>query len=510
MVSVVVIIFFIADHATHPDLDFSTDRTDENVLRYVLEQCPLSLDSDDDGMSRAHPSMVADNEGDLPLHYALSNCAPPSCLTILTTLGDNRSALIPNSQHKLPIDVLIEWYNDNLNDFYGENNIESNQREENGDDDIDSDESDDSGSSDSHQAEVTAYRKDERSEEAETTVGGANESGQEEDIVRGGAFLRRNNLSQFFLSFDLPGRCYMCPGVSLALASQGLHSGGSRSGDFWESDLWQQMIVLVDAAASAIISANRTVPTEQTGADSSRLRSNPVHTAVIATKYGNFPAFALTMATPLDRNLTNEMAASYFLGYLPLHWACGDISYLLNSNYSHQTKYQDHKNPNTRQYTDMVRFNTNKLAVTMIQYLLYLCPEAASIATSRHGELPLHLFLQDKRVLWNHISRENLARAYVEEIPFGMLRWYCSPDLPRCTPWDEIKSLLTACPEALSTPSMANHLYPFQLAATASDCSSSDRQEDEDAEMREKTRLLSLENTYRLLLEDPSVVDMNS
>ena len=63
---------------------------------------------------------------------------------------------------------------------------------------------------------------------------------------------------------------------------------------------------------------------------------------------------------------------------------------------------------------------------------------------------------------------------------------FVSPDLhgsmQRSTLWDEIKSLLTACPGALSTPSLTNHLYPFQLAATASHSSSND--EDEKTSMQ--------------------------
>jgi hypothetical protein len=230
---------------------------------------------------------------------------------------------------------------------------------------------------------------------------------------------------------------------------------------------------------------------------------------VIATKYGNFPALALTTATPLDRNLRNEMTASYFLGYLPLHWACGDISYLLNSESSRQTELSVQRNPiPSEHYPEIVRFNTRAFEVTMIQYLLLLYPEAASIPTP-HDELPLHLFLQDGRALYRHVCRENFARAYVEEVSFdplrSMLRWSQARDMPRRTPYDEIKSLLTACPEALATPSVTNHLYPYQLAATAShSCASGEEYMNED--MQKKTRLLSLENTYRLILEDPTVI----
>jgi hypothetical protein len=499
------------DHGSTP-LHFISecDRTDEGVLRYVLEQCPLSLESDAE--ERVHLSMVGDNEGDLPLHYALSNCAPPTCLALLTTLGDKRSALTPNSQHRLPVDVLIEWYNDNLEDFFEKQNAESDQSEdEEGEDDSDDDE--ESGSSKSQLSETITDDSEKHTEEVATADVDADESRPAEDIISPWEFLERNKLGYYFFPLNVPGKCYLCPGKSFTLVMQGLFSGGSRSRDFWESELWKQMIVLVDAAAAAIVSANAIDKTKDAESYSSILRSNPVHAAVIATKYGNFPAFALAMASPLDKNLRNEMAAMYMLGHLPLHWACGNISFLLNSTYSRPTKYQDQQNPSTARYSELVRFNTNDLGITMIQYLLLLCPEAARIPTKEHGELPLHLLLQDKRALWNYLSKKKLGRAYVNEIPFdplrSLLRARDSPHTPRRTPWDEIRSLLTACPEALSTPSLTNHLYPFQLAATASHSWSSN-EEDVDAKMQKRTRLLALENTYRLILEDPSIVYRNA
>jgi hypothetical protein len=481
------------DHGSTP-LHFISEcnrNQDEGVLRFVLEQCPLSLDSEE----RVHPSMVADNEGDLPLHYALSNNASPECLALLTTLGDKRAALTPNSQHRLPVDVLIEWYNDNLEDFFEKQNAGSDQSEEEEEEEEEEDSDDDetSGSSESELSEASTHDSDKHQEEVATANVDADESRPAKDIVSAWDFLKCNNLCHSFFPLDVPGKCYLCPGKSVGLVIQGLFSEGSNSRDFWESDLWKQMIVLVNAAAVAIVGANRIDKTEDAESYLSILRSNPVHAAVIATKYGNFPAFALAMASPLDKNLRNEMAATYFLGYLPIHWACGDVSFLLNSTYSYPTtKYQDQKNPSTVKYSELVRFNTYDLGITVIQYLLLLFPEAARIPTEEHGELPLHLFLQDRRALWNYLSKKSLGRARGD-----------SPDTPRQTPWDEIKSLLTACPEALSTPSLTHHLYPFQLAATCGE-------EDVDVEMHRRTRLCSLENTYRLILEDPSIVYRNA
>ncbi len=478
------------DHGSTP-VHFISEchETDETVLRYILEQCPLLGDSKDD---KIHPTMIGDNEGDLPLHYALSSCATPAFLAILTALGDKRSTLIPNSQHQLPIDVLIEWYHDNLQDFLEKENTDSDESEEEEDDD------DENGSDDDEES---------NSSESDTSDTTLDVSRRAED---GCNLLECNNLCRDFFPLNSFGKCYLCPGKSSGQIMQGLISEGSTSRDFWESDLWKQTIVLIDAAAAAIVNSSGNACTNSAEPYSSILQSNPLHAAVVAAKYG-FPAFALTMASPLDSNFRNEMAATYCLGYLPLHWACGDIPLLLNSAYSRQEKYQTQQNPSTDQYNEVVRFNTNKLRITLVQYLLLLCPEAARIPTKEHGDLPLHLFLQDKRTLWIYLTKKQLGEPLdVHDTLFDPLQSTLtariSPDTPWCTPWDEIKSLLSACPEALSTPSMKTHLYPFQLAATTS-CSLPP--DEEDAGVQKKTRLLSLENTYRLILEDPSVVYRN-
>ena len=476
------------DHGSTP-LHFISEcyETDERVLRYILEQCPLFSDSKD---NKIHPSMIGDNEGDLPLHYALSSCAPPAFLAILTALGDKRSTLIPNSQHQLPIDVLIEWYHDNLEDFLEKENTDSDESEEEEEDDDDENGSDDDDESNSSESDTNLYL-----------------SRREEN---GCNLLECNNLCRDFFPLNSFGKYYLCPGKSSGQIMQGLISEGSNSRDFWESDLWKQTIVLIDAAAAAIVNSSGNARTNSAEPYSSILQSNPLHAAVIAAKYG-FPAFALTMASPLDSNFRNEMAATYCLGYLPLHWACGDITLPLNSAYSRQKKYQTQQNPSTEQYNEVVRFNTNKLRISLVQYLLLLCPEAARIPTKEHGDLPLHLFLQDKRTLWIYLTKTQLGEPLdANDTLFDPLQSTLtatiSPDTPWCTPWDEMKSLLSACPEALSTPSMKTHLYPFQLAATTSHSLPPD---EEDAGVQKKTRLLSLENTYRLILEDPSVVYRN-
>eukprot|EP00985_Skeletonema_marinoi_P022249 scaffold14112_cov152-Skeletonema_marinoi.AAC.7 len=498
------------DHGSTP-LHFISEcheTYDEGVLRYVLEQCPLFIDSHD---ARIHPSMIGDNEGDLPLHYALSNCAPPACLDMLTTLGDRRSTLNPNSQHKLPIDVLIEWYHDNLEDFFEKQNTDSDESEES---EGDSDDDEESSSSESLVSEeVITDNSTQHLEEVASAEVAANVSRPVEDMNTTSVWnvLERNNLCRDLFPLNSCGKCYLCPGKSFGLVMQGLISEGSS--DFWESDMWKQMIVLINAAAAAIVNSNGIANTNDARSYSSVLQSNPLHAAVIATKHGNFPAFALAMASPLDPNYRNEMAATYYLGYLPLHLVCGDISILLNSAHSRQKKYQDQQNPSTEQCNELVRFNTSELRMTMIQYLLLLCPEAAHIPTKEQGELPLHLFLRDERALWNYVSKKKLGHACdVNSVPFDPLQSTSaardSPDTPMCTPWDEIKSLLSACPEALSTPSVTNHLYPFQLAATASH-SLSLSSDERDVDVQKKTRLLSLENTYQLILEDPSAVYRN-
>ena len=496
------------DHGSTP-LHFMSecDQADEGVLRFVLEQCPLFVDSNEEHI---HPSMIGDNEGDLPLHYALSNCAPPVCIEILTALGDKRATLVPNSRHQLPIDVLIEYYSENLEDFFEKQNSDSDDSNEESEDDSDEDE--ESSSSGSHLSEeVITDNNDQLPEKIASVMVAANVNRPIEDNISSAwALLERNNACGDLSPLHSRGKCYLCPGKSVDLVRQGMIS--EDSSDFWDSDLWKQMIVLIGAAAAAILESSGFTNTNESGSSSAILQSNPLHAAVIATKYGHFPAFALAMASPLDSNYKNEMASTYFLGYLPLHWICGDISLLLDSANSVQKQYQDQQNPSTEQCNELVRFNTIELGITLIQYVLLLWPEAARVPTKDHGELPLHLFLKDKRALWNYLSKKKTAQARdVNGMPFDPLESTSvarvSPDTPRCTPWDEIKSLLSACPEALSTPSMTNHLYPFQQAATASHSLSSDEDSDgDDIDVQKKTRLLSLENTYRLILEDPSVV----
>ena len=110
----------------------------------------------------------------------------------------------------------------------------------------------------------------------------------------------------------------------------------------------------------------------------------------------------------------------------------------------------------------------------MISYLLHLCPESAQIP-NREGRLPLQLFLDG-----------------------GYDANYDRMDNPLiCV---DFERLLAACPESIRTPDICSHMYPFQTAAA----SKSELQE-EDGSSSDPERLKSIEMTYRLILEDPSL-----
>ena len=469
---------------------------DEEVLRYVLEQCPL-VDFNHD---RVHPTMVGDNEDNLPLHYATSNCVSPDGLEMLTALGDKRSTLIQNSRHRLPLDELIEWYHDNFDDFIEQEDSDSEESDDSDESELDSDigsdddsnDDEDSTSNESQLSSGLIRDKDEGNFDRVSSEISPQNDDSTGDITRSWIY----SLNGLFL-FDAHGNRYLCPSNSVDLIMMGMFT---ENQNFEESVIWKQMKILIDAAAAAILSLNQLDKKIDCENYSSMMQSNTLHAAVIAAKYGNFPAFSVVMSSPLEQNCLSERAARDCLGYLPLHWACGDISYLLNSSYSHQDKYEHQQNPSANEYDGLLRFNTSKLGMTLLQYILMLCPKAACIPTKVQGELPLHLYLQDKRALWNYISKKRLGQAS----DAGE-----SPDTPMQTPWDEVKSLLTAYPEALSTPSSTSHLYPFQLAATASYSAFQEGDDDEDVERKNEIRLLSLENTYRLILEDPDVVYEN-
>ena len=109
----------------------------------------------------------------------------------------------------------------------------------------------------------------------------------------------------------------------------------------------------------------------------------------------------------------------------------------------------------------------------MIEYLLHSQPTAARVPT-RQGRLPLHLLVEDN------------SSASVQ------------------TTWDDIQLLLRAYPEALWTPDGLSGLYPFQLAASAA--ASGPSPDNPSLTCTDQSGLHSLEISYRLVQENPSLL----
>lgn len=410
----------------------------------LLEKCQFDNTSD----GRVHPTMICDNEGDLPLHFAACNGASPSLLHTLTTLGSAHSTLVRNSLDRLAIDDYIEWYMDREGMLEGESTSESESEDES--------DGSESSSESSNSAPI----------EKEPEVPLKNES-HVRDIGSG-------SLVPFKFS-------------SLSLVTPN-----------WERELWDPMWVLVQAAATSILmhSGQQTDNEMQMQNDNSLYQTlkpslPPIHTAVIATKYFNFPALvvhASILMSGNDKDSKNKVCRPLLEedlnGYLPLHWACGDMYSVLRSNCSSNESSGDIASPRTGQCGMLSRFNTSGLACTMIEYLLHCEPDSAHMPT-REGRLPLHLLAEDG----------NSSVIASKDSEFNKFRRQ---------PWDDIKLLLKQYPEALETADAVNYLYPFQSAATPSPSSPShnpcptcsDQQSD----------LLSLEHTYRLIMEDPSLL----
>jgi len=476
-------------HGCTPVHFLAVDSKNEEVLRSLLEQCqPLSADD------RVHPTMICDNEGDLPLHFATCNGAPPSLLHTLTNnvLGDARSSMVRNSQGRLAVDDFIEWYMDSLGEHI------MNQQVSEGDDlsEMESDDDSDGGESSSVSSNSSSTKKE--SGTFTNNTDNAHE-GDFEDYVS--------------CNFGF------------------LHSATN-----WESELWDPLWVLIQAAATATRNSARngqqtTVETQMQSDNNAWL---PIHAAVIATKYANFPA--LTLAASIvrngvgddedgndeDRNCVSQRLTALLeedcYGYLPLHWACGgDISSLLSSHptsngacvdmsdgrWSVQTCAHSNNsatalneanrgplNPSTSQCKELVRWNTKNLP-TMIEYLLHCEPSAARIPT-RQGRLPLHLLVEDGNSF-------NLVHTMLQsnEQDSGDDEFFRQP-------WDDIVAILKEFPDALGTPDTISHLYPFQLAAASLNPSALNPTQTCSTEPQ--SGLLPLENTYRLIMEDPSLL----
>ena len=205
------------------------------------------------------------------------------------------------------------------------------------------------------------------------------------------------------------------------------------------------------------------------GSEQANIRGQllPIHAAVVTCKYANYPALALhatILRSDGDINFNTEntkpLLQEDLFGYLPLHWACGGISSLL----SFDTSYDDYVSNNKRvtsKHNQLARFNTFTLPHSMIEYLMFVEPAAARRRT-RDGRLPLHLLVEDGS-----------------------------------SSWDDITLLLKEYPESLVEQDAVSKLYPFQVAAASLSKPSS----------RNNTNgLIQLENTFRLIMEDPSLL----
>jgi hypothetical protein len=399
-----------------------------------------------------HPLMIQDNEGDLPLHFACSNGANAPMLSLLTSsIGHPRSVLVRNSYGRLPIDDLIIWYVD-LHGRIG--NHEADSDDGSSDNDVDLDESD--SDSNTNQAE------DEPS------------SNQDELIIR-------------------------------ALKSMMVHSPVQNSNeDGLPSPLsltvhckyyfWDRMLVLIQAAAKFITAAATDSLTCNLPYYVSMIEVSewkPIHAAVLVTKYFNFPAIALVASAIMVRdNLTQTgtentldprqqmnlaLLQEDYLGLLPLHLACGGIEHVSPSSYNdfYKSCSIDTSIP-ALTIPQLVRWNTKQLKCSMIDYLLYLYPESARVRT-KAGRLPLHLYVDG-----GYNGSQSM--------------------------WEDAEKLLAACPEAIRTPDVFSRMYPFQTAAASSSQSKTEQNEEGDnGQISWQKQLQSIEMTFRLILEDPSL-----
>jgi hypothetical protein len=405
--------------------------------------------------------MIRDDDGDLPLHFACCNGASPSLLKAMTTssLGDPTSATVRNSKNRLAVDDYIEWYVDNMNDERRVGGDELDGAMEGGDESV-------------YYGEV----------EYESDVDDVDfDSDRDSNNVTESSLVSKNRTLVVF-SRRLP-RDVM-----------NIFSAACDEKDF-PAAMW----VLIHAAAMAV--RNSTLHNEEQSHDEGKkymLNGSllPIHAAVIATKYSNFPALALVaciwwrMNDGHDEYWEDTMFEEDSYGYLPLHWACGDISHLLASGrVSSEASLRQNRscpvssfisgdNPSTLQCGALARFNTRDIPCSIIEYLLE-CGPTAACAPTRCGRLPLHLLVADGNFSilvctpWNEANDG-------------------SNNFCRRQPWDDLKLLLKEYPEALGTPDPKRNLYPFQIAAELSG--------------RQSHGLVSLENTYRLIMEDPSIL----
>jgi hypothetical protein len=442
---------------------------DAQVLALILVQFyDESIVNDQCGI--VHPLLIQDVDGDLPLHYATNTGASVSFLSLLTEYhpGTSRATLVRNAEGRLPVDEVILWYKELIvpdhewenrrrrdSDDEYENRSEDDENESSNENDDNEDYSEDDDSSESsHDV------KREEHETEHTLEWNGNPEAMIEWIVRSMLSTSREKSS----AEDVKA-------TNVSLSSRfALH-------------LWDRWRVLIQAGVNSIASDAKGTTAFRLSPETWKMETHQkksMLSSVILTKYFDFPALTLVASILMTTDTSEPLLEKDSCGLLPLHLACGKIAHLLSLSEKYPVS--------TCKAT--VHWNTTQLPCSMIRYLLHLCPESARVPT-REGRLPLHLFLDggyDERCRKD--DQNSSKQAYI---------------------WDDVKELLKVCPDALRTPDVNSHLYPFQAAAaataeTSSLLSDEERCSDQQGTRRVKgTRLTSLEVTSRLILEDPSL-----
>jgi len=489
-------------------LHFVADKCLEDVLVILLKQCPPTCPyyskklNSSTAIKPLHPTLIADNDGDLPLHFAANNGASPNILNILTlSMGDKRSALIRNSQGRLAIDDICVWYAEMLELVDGSDENDTADDDDSTDfevDDIDDEETDLGASSDQECSSNKCVTGDQHDSDILQNYIGLLEKdsfeGMEEDSH---CYLARVTIS--------PQK------MLLEKFSHLLHEVDAENIPNWRTVLWERMLVFIKAAANSLYPS------------SSLDHIDPVHAAVLATKYGNFPPIALVASLLADQQpipsrdshrihekkcfrRMRELCSVISHDYLPLHVACCNKFFIMNElgrNNRHilegAQKLAYRRCPTASSSVGLDRWDDSDFPFSLVCFLLYLWPSAARTPT-KNGRLPLHLALE------YNLADDVIILPVYGNILFGS-------KIER----SDIMALLKACPEALHTPDVTTHLYPFQTAAASTSAmaynlSSEDAQpntgNDEISsvgEFERAARLISLENTFRLIMEDPSL-----